>query len=148
MEVQHHGTMRPTTQRHAPYHTAPCTLPHSTTHAASLHHERCLTAPRMLPHCTTHAASQTLAPQQSDVVLHRYLHHHILGCRCGAPAPPFILSLAGVQVSVVWITRRGAPPYSIIENDPLPQRAELYVLGHGAQGSGLRAQGPGLRAKG
>jgi len=52
------------------------------------------------------------------------------------------------EVSVVWITRRGAPPYSIIENDPLPQRAELYVLGN-ALASGETTEGfAGFQYKG
>jgi len=44
------------------------------------------------------------------------------------------------EVHVVWITRRAAPPYSIIENDPLPQRAELYILGN-ALASGETTEG-------
>ena len=33
-------------------------------------------------------------------------------------------------VGVVWVTRRQGEPYSVIENDPLPQREALYRMGN------------------
>jgi hypothetical protein len=60
---------------------------------------------------------------------------------CTAPTyflSPYILSpyiltggisrpfLPGAGVEVVWIGRRGINPYTMVENDPLPQRDELF----------------------
>ena len=53
----------------------------------------------------------------------------------GASAVTTLAMLQGVGrerggVGVIWLTRRVGEPYSVIENDPLPQREALYKLGN------------------
>ena len=43
---------------------------------------------------------------------------------------------------VVWLTRRTDAPYTLIEGDPLPQRAALYQLGNDLAAASPPAEGP------
>jgi len=58
---------------------------------------------------------------------------HVLVVGCGASAATCLAMLKKLgNVKLTWVTRRetGVLPYTIIENDPLPQRAELCHLGN------------------
>ena len=52
---------------------------------------------------------------------------------------------SGGTAQVVWITRRAGAPYELIENDPLPQRAELHKLGNELAAAAADPAGAGFQ---